>query len=84
MLYSHVAQTIQFSLNNKPAADCTLPLETGNLYPDRHLPAWTVFHIWNKADCGTITFPQAGLQLLTLHYKQGNNLAYFDFIPQNK
>lgn len=80
VLYSHVAQTIQFSLNNKPAADCKLPLETGNLYPERHDPAWMVFHTWNKADCGEITFPQAGLQLLTLHYKQGNNLAYFDFV----
>jgi hypothetical protein len=81
VLYSHTPQTIQFSLNNKPAADCELPLETGNLYPERHDPAWMVFHTWNKADCGEITFPEGGLQLLTLYYKKGNNLAYFDFVP---
>jgi hypothetical protein len=81
VLYTHVAQTVQFSLNDKPAADCKLPTETGYLYPELHLPAWTIFHKWNKADCGEITFPQTGLQLLTLRYKQGNNLAYFDFIP---
>ena len=84
VLYSHVAQTIQFSLNNKPAAKCTMPLETGNLYPERHDPAWMVFHTWNKADCGEIAFPESGLQLLTLYYKKGNNLAYFDFVPAGK
>jgi hypothetical protein len=29
----------------------------------------------------TITFSEAGLQLLTLHYNKGNNFAYFDFAP---
>lgn len=81
VLYSHVPNTIDFSLNDQPAATCRLPSETGNLYPERHDPAWMVFHTWNRADCGQITFPKAGLQLLTLHYKKGNNLAYFDFIP---
>jgi hypothetical protein len=80
-MYTHTAQTIQFSLNDQPAADCVLPLDPWTLYPDRHDPAWMVFHTWNKADCGEITFSQKGLQLLTLHYKQGNNLAYFDFVP---
>ena len=80
-MYTHTAQTIQFSLNDQPAADCVLPLDPWTLYPDRHDPAWMVFHTWNKADCGEITFPQKGLQLLTLHYKKGNNLAYFDFVP---
>jgi len=83
-MYSHTAQTVQFSLNNQPAADCTLPLDPWTLYPDRHDPEWMIYHTWNKADCGEITFPQKGLQLLTLHYKQGNNLAYFDFIPMDK
>ena len=83
-MYSHTAQTIQFSLNDQPAADCTLPLDPWTLYPDRHDPAWMIFHTWNKADCGEITFPKKGLQLLTLHYKQGNNLAYFDFVPVEK
>jgi hypothetical protein len=34
--------------------------------------------------CGEITFPKAGLQLLTLHYTKGNNLAYFELVPVNK
>ena len=80
-MYTHVAQTIHFSLNDQPAADCVLPLDPWTLYPNRHDPAWMVFHTWNKADCGEITFPKKGLQLLTLHYKTGNNLAYFDFVP---
>lgn len=83
-MYSHTAQTIQFSLNNQPAADCTLPLDPWTLYPDRHDPPWMIFHTWNKADCGEITFPRKGLQLLTLHYKTGNNLAYFDFVSMEK
>jgi hypothetical protein len=78
-LYSNVGQTIQFSLNDKPAVDCRLPE-----FPLWHDPDWTIWHTWNKADCGEITFPQAGLQLLTLHYKVGNNLAYFDFVPSGK
>jgi hypothetical protein len=78
-MYSNTAQTIQFSLNDKPAADCKLPA-----YPLRHDPAWMVWHTWNKAICGEIDFPQSGLQLLTLNYKQGNNLAYFDFVPVSK
>jgi hypothetical protein len=43
-----------------------------------------VWHIWNKADCGEIKFPQAGRQLLTLHYGHGSNLAYFDFAPMEE
>ncbi len=38
-------------------------------------------HIWNKAEVGMITFPEAGLQLLTFHYKKSNNFAYFEFEP---
>ena len=40
-----------------------------------------IFHVWNRADCGEIDFPKAGLQLLTLYDKTGNNLAWFDFVP---
>jgi hypothetical protein len=36
-------------------------------------------HIWNKAEVGFITFPTSGLNLLTLHYNAGSNLAYFEF-----
>ncbi len=75
-LYSNTPQSIHFSLNNQEAAECKLPA-----YPLHHDPDWMVWHTWNKAECGEITFPHDGLQLLTLHYMQGNNLAYFDFIP---
>jgi hypothetical protein len=68
-LYSKAANTVKFSLNGQPAAECRLPMDTGD------------WHIWNKAACGEIEFPAQGTQLLTLHYNTGNNLAYFDFIP---
>jgi hypothetical protein len=80
-MYSNVAQTIQFSLNHQPAADCKLPVDVSKQFDLTKYPDWIVWHIWNKAECGEITFPQAGTQLLTLHYNQGNNLAYFDFLP---
>ena len=63
-------QSFEFWLNGKPATVCTPPVTTGGM------------HIWNKAEVGTITFPHAGRQLLTLHYRRGFNLAYFDFVQQ--
>jgi len=80
-LYSNMAQTIEFSLNGNHAADCVLPVDTSKNFPLENYPDWIVWHIWNKAPCGQITFPKPGPQLLTLHYKKGNNLAYFDFVP---
>lgn len=68
-LYGNAANTISFSINNQPAAECKLPLATGSM------------HVWNKAEIGTITFREAGLQLLTFHYNKGNNFAYFEFEP---
>jgi hypothetical protein len=82
-MYSNLAQTIEFSLNNQPAADCALPVDAFQDFPLNSYPHWIVWHIWNKAECGQIRFPQAGRQLLTLRYKKGNNLAYFDFLPVN-
>ncbi len=80
-MYSHTPQTIQFWLNNKPAADCKLPIDPAGQFPLQTYPDWIVWHIWNKADCGEIHFPQAGRQLLTVRYGHGSNLAYFDFEP---
>jgi hypothetical protein len=80
-MYSHAPQTIQFWLNNKPAAGCKLPLDPAKQFPLQNFPDWIVWHIWNKAECGEINFPQTGRQLLTLHYGHGSNLAYFDFKP---
>jgi hypothetical protein len=82
-MYSNIAQTIQFSLTNQVAAECRLPVNPSQQFSLQSYPDWIVWHIWNKAECGEIEFPQTGLQLLTLHYKKGNNLAYFDFRPEN-
>jgi hypothetical protein len=71
-LYSNAANTIRFSLNGKPAGEYHLPVDTGSP------------HKWNKAEIGTIRFPSKGLQLLTLHYNTGNNLAYFEFLPAGR
>jgi len=49
------------------ASDIVLPKSTGSM------------HTWNKAEVGSITFPVTGLNLLTLHYNAGSNLAYFEF-----
>jgi hypothetical protein len=38
------------------------------------------FHSWTQATVGEIVFPKAGLNLLTLKYNKGSNLAYFDFL----
>jgi hypothetical protein len=71
-LYGNEANKFQFSINRKPAAECKFPVSTGSM------------HKWNQAEVGTITFPETGLQLLTLHYNKGNNLAYFDFVLTEK
>jgi Carbohydrate binding module (family 6) len=66
-LYGNAANTIKFSIDKTPATVCKLPLATGSM------------HKWNKAEIGTITFADPGLHLLTFHYNQGNNFAYFEF-----
>jgi hypothetical protein len=68
-LYGNVADVlpIRFSINGKAACECTFPVVTGSM------------HKWNKAPVGHITFLQAGVQVLTLHYARGYNLAYFEF-----
>jgi hypothetical protein len=66
-LYSNQANAITFDVNRKPAATCKLPVATDS------------FHTWSYAEIGTITFGQAGLQLLTFHYNTGNNFAFFEF-----
>ena len=58
---------ISFDLNGKPSAVCQLPRAT---------PGW---HYWDYGQVATITFPEAGPQLLTFHYRRGNNWAYFVF-----
>ena len=59
--------SIRFDLNGKPAATCTPPRDTGG------------WHFWDYGTIGTITFSEPGLQLLTFHYRRGNNWAYWVF-----
>lgn len=67
-LYGNDDNKSSLWLNNKKAADIKLPKSTGSM------------HTWNKAEVGEITFQTTGLNLLTLHYNAGSNLAYFEFI----
>jgi len=84
-MYSHTPQTLDFSVNGAPAAECKLPIDPSTKVDMKGLPDWVVWHVWNKAECGEIHFPEAGTQLLTLHYNHGSNFAYFDFVgPQTK
>jgi hypothetical protein len=84
-MYSHTPQTLNFSLNGKPSAECRLPVDPSTQVDMKGLPDWVVWHVWNKAECGEIRFPEAGFQLLNLHYHRGSNFAYFDFVgPQTK
>jgi hypothetical protein len=66
-LYSHLATAVTFDLNGKPAATGKVPRAT---------ESW---HHWDYGPIGTITFPEAGLQLLTFHYGSGNNWAFWVF-----
>lgn len=68
-LYGNEPNTFRFSINHQAAGECRFPVHIGSM------------HKWNKAPVGTITFPEAGLQLLTLHYNKGNNFAWFQFEP---
>jgi hypothetical protein len=55
-------------INHEFAAKIVLPEETG------------YWHIWNKAKVGEIGFSEKGLNLLTLKYNAGANLACLDFV----
>lgn len=71
-LYGNAANTIKFDIDDRPASECKLPIATGSP------------HRWNKAEIGEITFPKTGLHLLIVHFPNGNNLAYFEFVPLEK
>ena len=57
---------------NQPAKhfeeSLVLPENTGN------------WHYWTQATVGEIIFSKEGLNLLTLKYNKGANLAFFDFL----
>ena len=70
-LYGFGTNVIKFSINNVPASECKLPVDTGS------------YHNWNKAEVGSIEFKEAGPQLLTFFISR-NNFAYFDFEPMDE
>jgi hypothetical protein len=67
-VYGYQDNRSELWLNGKPACKLTLPENTGD------------WHKWTQATVGEIVFPTEGLQLLTLKYNKGSNLAYLDFL----
>ena len=67
-IYGYQDNKSSLWLNNKEAVKLVLPENTGN------------WHYWTQATIGEIKFTDAGLNLLTLKYNAGANLAYLDFI----
>ena len=67
-VYGYKDNKSELWLNGRKAAALTLPEDTGN------------WHNWTQATVGEIIFPTAGLNLLTLKYNRGANLAYLDFL----
>lgn len=55
-------------LNGQLTAKLRLGEDTGN------------WHYWDQATVAEVDFHHAGIQLLTLKYNQGANLAYLDFV----
>jgi hypothetical protein len=67
-VYSGGNNKSSISLNNQKVVDLVLA-NTGHI------------HWWAQATVGEIIFPVAGLNLLTVKYGKGANLAYLDFVP---
>jgi hypothetical protein len=67
-VYANTDNHAELWLNNALAAKLYLPKNTG------------YYHWWDQATIGEMEFPHAGLQLLTLKYNTGPNLAYLDFV----
>jgi hypothetical protein len=66
-IYSNQDNKCSLWLNNEKAVDLVLTENTGN------------YHVWTQGTIGEITFPKAGINLLTLKYNNGANITYFDF-----
>ena len=67
-VYGYQDNKSELWLNNQKATTLVLPENTGN------------WHYWTQATIGEIIFPKQGLNLLTLKYNKGTNLAYLDFL----
>jgi hypothetical protein len=67
-IYGYQDNKSELWLNGKKAVLLVLPENTGN------------WHYWTQATVGEIIFPKEGLNLLTLKYNKGSNLAFLDFL----
>jgi hypothetical protein len=67
-IYGYQDNKSSLWLNNKEAVKLIMPENTGN------------WHYWTQATIGEINFPVAGLNLLTLKYNRGSNMAFLDFV----
>jgi len=67
-IYGYQDNKSELWLNGKKAVSLVLPENTGN------------WHYWTQATVGEIIFSKEGLNLLTLKYNKGANLAFFDFL----
>lgn len=67
-IYGYQDNKSELWLNGKKAVSLVLPENTGN------------WHYWTQATVGEIIFPKDRLNLLTLKYNKGANLAFLDFL----
>lgn len=67
-IYGYADNHSELWVNNEFATKLVLPENTGD------------WHRWTQATVGEVIFKQAGLQLLTLKYNKGANLAFLDFV----
>lgn len=67
-IYGNKDNGSELWINNRFATKIKLPEDTGN------------WHYWTQATVGEITFTAAGLNLMTLKYNKGANLAFLDFL----
>ena len=67
-VYGNADNKSSLWLNNSHLVDLKLPASTGN------------WHYWDQATIANVNITKAGLNLLTLKYNSGANLAYLDFV----
>lgn len=67
-VYGYQDNQSELWVNSQPSCKLFLPENTGN------------WHYWTQATVGEIVFKEAGLNILTLKYNRGANLAYLDFL----
>jgi hypothetical protein len=67
-VYGFADNKSELWLNGQKAVQLVLPESTGH------------WHYWTQGTLGEIVIPKSGLNLLTLKYNAGANLAYLDFL----